>query len=244
MTQSLRPHRAMVLAAGLGTRMRPLTLYRPKPLVEVAGKVLLAHVLDPLLEASLDRIVINAHHLAPQIHAWVDALASPHLIVSDESALLLDSGGGIKKALPLLGSDPFYVLNADSFFVETQARNLDRLAAFWDPARMDILLLLATFEQATGFDGAGDFTMDAQGRLTFRGDEPKAPFIYAGCAIVKPDLFADQPDGPFSLSVLFRQAAAHNRLFGLPLHGAWLHVGTVAAITEAEHVLKSLGGDA
>jgi MurNAc alpha-1-phosphate uridylyltransferase len=239
MMQPPAPQRAMVLAAGLGTRMRPLTLHRPKPLVEVAGKPLLSYVLAPLFAASLERIVINAHHLAAQIHDWVAALGSPHVVVSDESTLLLDSGGGIKKALPLLGPAPFYVLNADSFFLDTQTRNLDRMAQAWDPARMDCLLLLSTFEQATGFDGAGDFMMDTEGRLAFRGDHPQAPFIYAGCAILKPDLFKDQPEGPFSLSVVFRQAAARHRLFGLPLKGHWLHVGTVEAISAAEAVLQT-----
>ena len=240
MTQHAVPRSAMVLAAGLGTRMRPLTLHTPKPLVEVAGQPLIAHVLAPVFKAPLDRIVINAHHLAGQIHDWVAQCASPRLIVSDESACLMDSGGGIKKALPLLGTDPFYVLNADSFWVERETDNLSRMAQVWDPELMDLLLLLATPDQATGYDGAGDFFMDAHNRLQFRGTHPSAPLIYAGCAIVKADLFSSMPDDPFSLSVLFRQAAEKGRLCGLVLDGAWMHVGTVAAIAETEKHLHDL----
>lgn len=240
MSKAGHPQTAMVLAAGLGTRMRPLTLTTPKPLVRVAGQPLLTHVLHPLLGAALSRIVINAHHLADQMQAYVEALANPSVVVSDESETLLDSGGGIKKALPLLGSDPFYVLNADSFWVDGTEPNVQRLAKHWNPARMDILLLLATRDQSSGYEGAGDFTMTLDGCLNFRGDAPAAPYIYAGCGILKPDLFAHTPDGPFSLSMLFRQAASQNRLCGLVLDGAWMHVGTVAAITETEQRLKTL----
>jgi len=241
MSKAGHPQSAMVLAAGLGTRMRPLTLTTPKPLVRVAGKPLLTHVLHPLFGATLSRIVINAHHLSDQMQAYIKALGNPSVVLSDESEALLDSGGGIKKALPLLGPDPFYVLNADSFWIDGPDPNIKRLADQWDPARMDILLLLATRNQSTGYDGAGDFTMTPDGSLRFRGDEPTAPYIYAGCGILKPGLFEHKPDGPFSLSLLFRQAAAENRLCGLVLDGAWMHVGTVAAITETEQRLKSLG---
>ena len=161
-------------------------------------------------------------------------------MLSDESACLLDSGGGIKKALPLLGSDPFYILNADSFWIDGAQANLQRLADFWSPDRMDILLVLATPPQATGFEGAGDFTMEPDGRLVFRGNKDAAPFIYAGCGIIKPDLFNNTPDGPFSLSTLFRNAAANGRLFGLALDGLWMHVGTMAAITETEQRLRTM----
>lgn len=244
MSKAGRPQKAMVLAAGLGTRMRPLTLTTPKPLVNVAGEALLTHVLHPLFGAVLSRIVINAHHLADQMQAYVKALANPCVVLSDESDQLLDSGGGIKKALPLLGPDPFYVLNADSFWIDGSEPNMQRLADYWDPARMDILLLLATRDQSTGYDGAGDFTMSPEGYLHFRGDEPRAPYIYAGCGILKPSLFEHTPDGPFSLSRLFRHAASQNRLCGLVLDGAWMHVGTVAAITETEQRLKTLNASA
>ena len=239
MKRTGNPHTAMVLAAGLGTRMRPLTLTMPKPLVPVAGKPLLAHVLKPLFDAQLARIVINAHHLSEQIHSYVESLAAPSIMLSDESDCLLDSGGGIKKALPLLGADPFYILNADSFWVDGPHANLHRLADRWNPAAMDILLLLATPPQATGYDGAGDFTMAPDGRLTFRDKNSTAPFIYAGCGILKPDLFDNTPDGPFSLSTLFRQAATNGRLFGLGLDGLWMHVGTITAIDDTERRLRS-----
>jgi N-acetyl-alpha-D-muramate 1-phosphate uridylyltransferase len=237
MTGANTPAAAMVLAAGLGTRMRPLTLKMPKPLVPVANKPLLDYVLKPLLQAQLKTIVINTHHFADQMHTYVKSLAEPSITVSDESEALLDSGGGIKKALPLLGSEPFYILNADSFWIEKTPSNLQRLADFWDPHRMDLLLLLATPSQATGYDGAGDFERGDDNRLQFRHPETTAPFIYAGCGLMKPELFHQTPDGPFSLSTLFRQAAADGTLFGLELNGAWMHVGTVAAIAETEQRL-------
>ena len=239
MSHSQHPHSAMVLAAGLGTRMRPLTLTTPKPLVPVADKPLLAHVLRPLFEARLPRIVINVHHLAEQMHAYIESLAAPSVLVSDESDALLDSGGGIKKALPLLGADPFYILNADSFWLDGPHANLQRLAEHWQPAAMDLLLLIATPSQATGYDGSGDFTMTQDGRLTFRDKNHTAPFIYAGCGIIKADLFDAMPDSPFSLSLLFRQAASRGRLYGLVLDGLWMHVGTIPAIAEAEQRLHA-----
>lgn len=232
------PRHAMVLAAGLGTRMRPLTLHMPKPLVPVAGKPLLSYVLHPLLRASLTRIVINAHHCADQMLAYVKNLNNPILHLSDESAQLMDSGGGVKKALPLLGQDPFYCLNADSFWIDGHQNNLSILAQHWCPQSMDILLLLATMPQATGYDGAGDFDKDQQGRLTFRGDKDKAPFIYAGCSILKPTLFDNTPETPFSLSTLFQKAEAQGRLFGIQLDGLWMHVGTVAAIADTETQMR------
>ena len=237
MSQKSQPSAAMVLAAGLGTRMRPLTLHMPKPLVPVAGKPLLHYVLQPLLREGLENIIINTHHCAEQMHAYVKNLGEPSIGLSDESACLLDSGGGIKKALPLLGSEAFYVLNADSFWIDGSHSNLQRLVEFWDPQRMDILLMLAAPSQATGYDGAGDFEMGDGNILHFRQPDRTAPFIYAGCGILKPALFDGTPDGPFSLSTLFREAASNKSLFGLVLDGLWMHVGTVSAIAEAEKCL-------
>jgi MurNAc alpha-1-phosphate uridylyltransferase len=228
------PARAMVLAAGLGTRMRPITERIPKPLVRVAGKTLIDHILDPLAGIGVDLAVVNVHHLADQLVAHLAGRRHPRIVVSDERDLLLDSGGGVRKALPHLGSAPFFVLNADSFWIDGPRSNLARLAEQFDPARHDVLLLVAPTAASTGYDGIGDFQMDAEGRLRRRVEREVAPFVYAGVAILKPELFADTPDGPFSLNLIFNRAAAAGRLHGLRLDGLWLHVGTPEAIGLAE----------
>lgn len=228
------PARAMVLAAGLGTRMRPITERIPKPLVRVAGKTLLDHNLDPLAEAGVDLAVVNVHHLADQMIAHLAERRRPRIVISDERELLLDSGGGVKKALPHLGTAPFFVLNADSFWIDGPIANLVRLAGHFDPALHDVLLLVASTAASTGYDGIGDFQMDAQGRLRRRVEREVVPFVYAGVAILKPELFADTPDGPFTLNLIFNRAAAAGRLHGLRLDGLWLHVGTPEAIGLAE----------
>lgn len=232
---------AFVLAAGLGTRMRPVTDTKPKPLVEVAGKPLLDHALDRAAEAGLTEAVVNVHWLAEQIEAHLARrTGAPRITVSDEREALLETGGGIRKALPLLGSAPFVVLNSDSFWLEGPAPNLSRLIAAWDGSRMDALLLVAPTTTSLGYEGAGDFVMEADGRLERRGERKVAPFIYAGVAILKPALFADSPEGAFSLNRLFDKAIASERLFGMRLDGQWLHVGTPEAIRAAEErVLQS-----
>lgn len=224
----------MVLAAGLGLRMRPLTDSMPKPLVPVAGKPLITHLLELLTRAQLQRVVINAHYLADQIKQFATEYTDTPLTISDESDRLLDSGGGVKKALPHLGTDPFFVLNADSFWIDGPRSNLRRLAEAWNPAHMDILLLVASGTQVTGYSGPGDFVMDPIGRLTRRPERMLAPFVYAGVAIMRSTLFADTPDDPFSLNLLFNRAIAEHRLFGLRLDGEWLHVGSPDAIKAAE----------
>jgi MurNAc alpha-1-phosphate uridylyltransferase len=224
----------MVLAAGLGTRMRPLTLTTPKPLVAVAGRTLIDHVLDPLAEAGVELAVVNVHHLADQVEKHLAGRSRPRIVISDERESLLDSGGGVKKALPQLGREPFFVLNADSFWIDGPRSNLRGMAEAFDPARMDILLLVAATATATGFDGPGDFLMDAEGRLERRHERLVAPFVYAGVAIMKPELFEGAPEGPFSLNRLFDKAIAAGRLFGVRLDGLWLHVGTPDSIAAAE----------
>jgi len=230
----------MVLAAGLGTRMRPITDTLPKPLVRVAGRTMLDHALDRLAEAGIARAVVNVHHLADQIEAHLAARdGAPEITVSDERDALLETGGGIRRALPLLGVAPFLAMNADTLWIERERANLRRLIEAYDPASMDILLLLAPVDTAVGYDGQGDFLMDAQepekpGRLTRRGTQPSAPFVYAGAGIFHAGLFADTPEGAFSLNLLFDRAIAAGRLHGLRLDGAWLHVGTPDAIAEAE----------
>jgi N-acetyl-alpha-D-muramate 1-phosphate uridylyltransferase len=231
---SMPIRRAMVLAAGLGQRMRPITDTLPKPLVRIGGKAMLDHALDRLAEAGVAEAVVNVHHLAGQIEAHVAGRTHPRVKISDERALLLETGGGVRKALPLLGTTPFFHVNSDSLWAESGISNLKAMAAAWNPAAMDMLLLLAEREGSVGFDGKGDFFRDGDGLLTRRGTATSAPYVYAGVAIMKPDLFADTPEGPFSLNLLFDRAIAAERLHGLVLRGRWLHVGTPEAIAPAE----------
>ena len=226
--------RAMVLAAGLGKRMRPLTDTLPKPLVPVAGKALIDHVLDKLADAGVTQAVVNVHHRADQIEAHVKGRARPRIVISDERGELLDTGGGIVKALPRLGTAPFFHMNSDTVWIEGVTPNLSRLAAQFDAARMDILLLLASTATSIGYDGRGDFNMAPDGRLSRRAERQVAPFVYAGAAILNPAIFADAPTGAFSLNRLFDRAADAGRLHGLRLDGTWMHVGTPEAIKAAE----------
>ena len=232
------PSAGMVLAAGLGSRMRPITETLPKPLVKVHGKTLLDHGLDMLEKSGVGKAIVNVHHHADQVESHIKSRSDfEKIIVSDERSGLLDSGGGVKKALPLLGDNPFYVLNADSFWIEGCQPNLARMAECWDPEKMDVLLLLAGIANAVGFTSKGDFHMDAEGRLVRRNELEVASFAYAGAAILKPELFDGTPDGPFSLNHIFDEALENERMFGLRLEGLWLHVGTPEAIKEAEEAI-------
>lgn len=235
MAQALR--KAMILAAGLGTRMRPLTDTLPKPLVKVDGTALIDHLIAPLAEAGVTEIVVNVHHLADLMERHLATRTHPRIQISDERAALLDSGGGVKKALPKLGGDAFYICNADSFWIDGPRPNLARMADAWDPGTMDMLLLVAPTSASTGYDGRGDFFMTADGVLTRRGEKLVAPFVYAGVIITSAAMFADTPEGPFSLNLLFDRALARKRLRGLRLDGQWLHVGTPDAIAKAEDKL-------
>jgi MurNAc alpha-1-phosphate uridylyltransferase len=231
------PHHAMVLAAGLGNRMRPVTDTMPKPLVKVFGKTLLDYGLDALERAGTGNAVVNVHYLAEQIETHLADREQPAISVSDERGKLLDSGGGVKNALPTLGKDPFYVVNADSFWLEGTRPNLDLLADGWDSDKMDILLLLSCMTNAIGYQGSGDFDMDPGGRLSRRAERKIAPFAYSGAAIMHPRIFADTPEEPFSLNLLFDRAIESERLFGIRMEGLWLHVGTPEAIGEAESAI-------
>ena len=233
------PRSAMVLAAGLGKRMQPITLTRPKPLVEVNGKTLLDYGLDALERADVETIVVNVHYLADQIENHVAARCGDSARISDERANLLDSGGGIKHALDKLPGDSFYLLNADSFWIEGARPNLLRMADIWDPEKMDFLLLLASMKSAVGFNTKGDFNMDSDGLLERRRENEVAPFAYAGAAIINRSVFDGAPDGAFSINMLFDQALEKGRLFGLRLEGLWLHVGTPEAIQEAEEAITN-----
>jgi MurNAc alpha-1-phosphate uridylyltransferase len=225
--------RAMVLAAGLGTRMRPLTDTVPKPLVQVAGKALLDHVLDRLADAGVETAVVNVHHMADQIEHHLKTRTRPRIEISDERGELLDTGGGVVKALPQLGNAPFFHMNSDTLWIEGVTANLPRLAAEFD-ARMDILLLLASTTASIGYEGRGDFVMAPDGRLSRRPEREVAPFVYAGAAMLSPVQFAGAPTGKFSLNRMFDRAIEAGRLYGLRLEGTWMHVGTPAAIKAAE----------
>lgn len=230
------PRTAMVLAAGLGTRMRPLTDDRPKALVEVGGRALIDHVLDRLVEAGVETAVVNVHWFADRLEAHLAARGrGPDIAISDERAELLETGGGLKKAHPLLGNAPVFVANIDSVWMDrSDAPWADALVRLWDPVKMDACLLLATREGAIGFEGDGDFFLADDGRLTFRGEAPSAPFAYMGVHITRPDYADGGPDGPFSLSPLWRASAAAGRLYGCVLDGDWMHVGDPQARDEAE----------
>ena len=232
------PEVAMVLAAGLGKRMRPITDTMPKPLVPIAGVTLLDRGLDMLADAGVQRAIVNVHYLPQQIVDHVAPRTRPAITISDERAGLLDSAGGIVKALPHLGSKPFYILNADTFWIDAPGvSNLERLALAWDASRMDILLMLARLDQATGHSGGVDFIVDADGRLTRAAKAPKDVSngaIYAGAAIVDPRLFAGAGPEPHSLNRYFDAAISQGRLFGMVIDGHWITVGTPDAIPLAE----------
>jgi N-acetyl-alpha-D-muramate 1-phosphate uridylyltransferase len=229
---------AMILAAGFGLRMRPLTLTTPKPLIEVGGKSLIDHGMDRLRAARVSKAVVNVHYLAKQLEDWGRRQTSPVVEISDERAEILDTGGGIVLALPKLGSAPFFVLNSDSFWLDQGEPALDRLRARWDDHAMDCLLLLTPLPQTVGYDGAGDFTMDTHGRLRRLKDSPGEALAYSGGYLVHPRLFADAPGGKFSMNLLWDRAIAKGRLFGIRHGGRWLHVGTPDAIALAEAALK------
>ncbi|MEW6257161.1 MAG: nucleotidyltransferase family protein [Pseudomonadota bacterium] len=230
----------MVLAAGLGTRMRPLTDTRPKPLVEVEGRPLIDHVLDRLADAGVTEAVVNIHHHADLLEQHLGTRnGAPRIHVSDERGVLLETGGGTRRALPLLGDAPFIAINSDTIWIEGYRPNLIRLMERFDPEHMDCLLLVAATALSVGYDGTGDFLMDGDGRLARRPERLVSPFVYAGAGVFSPRLFADTPEGPFSLNRLFDRAAEAGRLFGLRLEGVWMHVGTPGAIAEAEAAIRA-----
>ena len=236
---SFKPTTAMVLAAGLGKRMRPITSTIPKPLVEVRGRALIDYGLDALVRNGVTKVVVNVHYLPELMKAHLRKRKDVEIVVSDERDNLLDSGGGIVKALPELGAQPFYVINSDTFWIDGYRDNLDLMADLWDPARMDVSLLIAEMRQATGYDGRGDFAMDPEGRLARVAERDMSPFIYAGAAIIKPEMFAGMKPEKFSLNRIFDNAIEAERLYGVRLGGLWITVGTPAALAEAEAAFQS-----
>jgi len=231
------PTAAMIFAAGLGTRMRPFTDSVPKPLARVAGKALIDYALDDFAQAGVTRAIVNVHHLADQIEAHLAARTSPRVVISDERALLLDQGGGIKKALPQFEGKPFFICNTDAFWNDAGAANLLALAGAWDAEKMDVALLLAPTTGSVGVDWDGDFELDAEGRVS---QPPGARrYVYSGVGIIKPELFSGVGEDVFKLAPFFFNAVRQGRLFGVAAQGLWLHVGTVAAIAEAEKAVAA-----
>ncbi len=231
---SVHPKTAMILAAGLGTRMRPLTDHTPKPLLKVANKRIIDYGLNHLNAAGVETAVVNKHYLPDQIEAWAKQISSPKIVISDETDQVLETGGGVKRALPVLGTEPFYVLNSDCFWTDHGTPALERLAQSWDNAIMDCLLLLCDPKHTTGYDGSGDFVMDAEGRLK---RQTQNGLCFIGAYLVHPRLFENAPAGRFSMNVLWNEAIANQRLFGISHQGHWLHVGTPDAIKAAEDYL-------
>jgi N-acetyl-alpha-D-muramate 1-phosphate uridylyltransferase len=232
-----KPTTAMVFAAGFGNRMQPITATIPKALVSIGGRPLIDHMLDRLVGVNVDCAVVNVHYLADQIEAHLSHRRRPAIIISDERSMLLDQGGGIKRALPFLGLESFFICNTDAVWIEGPQSNMAQLAAVWDPARMDILLLVATTAASVGVDWPGDFTMAADGRLARREERTVAPFVYAGVGILKTELFRSVSKDVFRLAPFFFAAAERGRLFGHRLEGIWLHVGTPQAVQEAEEAM-------
>jgi len=233
-----KPTKAMVLAAGFGKRMRPLTDTTPKPLVPLLGKPLIDWVMDRLNVGGIQSYVVNAHYLGEQIKA--------HFTGRDDVALspeqeILDTGGGVKKALPLLNADSFVVANADSVWLDGDRPAVSRLLDAWDPAVMDVLLLLTPASTAHGYDGPGDFFLEADGHARRRKDGETAPYVFAGVHVLAAHLFDDSPDGFFSLNILFDRAEQEGRLFAIPHDGQWYHIGTPESLASAQNVIRQTG---
>lgn len=236
------PKAAMILAAGLGIRMRPLTDDRPKPLIEIRGRALLDYAIDRLVDAGVETVVVNVHYKAEMIEEHLARRRDARFIISDERNRLMDTGGGVVKALPHLGPRPFLTHNSDFIWREDGPRsNLTRLIESFDPDRMDACMLLVPRERTLGLSGPGDFFLGDDGRLRRRGDSPTCPYYWNGVQMVHPRLFADPPEGPFSTNILWDRAIAKGRLFGLELMGQGLHVGTPEAVGETERYLDRFG---
>lgn len=234
--------RAMIMAAGLGTRMRPLTDDRPKPLITVRGKPLIDHALDRLVAAGVEMAVVNLHYKADMLRAYLDKRRDIEIRYSSEDDALLDTGGGVVKALPHFQNEPFFILNSDSIWVEGYSSALPTMMRLWDDSRMDALLLLAAMVSALGYEGwRGDFRLSATGHVSRVPDRIVSPFAFPGVQLVHPRLFADPPAPAFSTNVMWNRAIAQERLFGARLDGVWLHVGSPEARDDAEAFLARLG---
>ena len=231
---------AMVLAAGLGTRMTPANGTLPKPLVQLRGEALIDRVLDRLAEAGIKRAVVNVHHKADLIEAHVKSRKAPRIVISDERSGKLDTGGGVKRALPRLGPGAFLIHNSDSVWIEGVGSNLTRLMSTWDETRMDCLLMLAVASGSHGYQGRGDFALQPDGRVRRRKLEQEiVPFAFTGVSVAHPRLFEDSPEGAFSLNVVWSRAIAAGRAYGMRMDGSWMHVGSPDALAQAEQCLEN-----
>ena len=229
---------AMAMAAGRGTRMRPLTDDRPKAMVEVCGRTLIDWTLDKFAEAGVAHAVVNVHHYADMLEAHISGRDAPPVTISDERETLLETGGGLVKAAPLLGEDPVFVANSDSVWIdEGDEPELSRLAAGFDPETMDFLLLFAPVERQLGYAGKGDFLLHEDGRIERRGERESAPFAYAGVQVMHPRILKGEPEAVFSTNTLWDKALKNARVFGLPMESYWMHVGDPDAKTLAENRL-------
>lgn len=234
-----RPKKAMMMAAGIGKRMRPLTATTPKPLIEVNGKALIDHGMDRLAAAGVETCVVNVHYLADLVEVHVRRRDDMDILISDERKQLLETGGGIKKALPLLGNEPFFQVNSDTaYWIEGVKPNLEHMIEAWDESKMDILLLMSETVNAVAYEGRGDFDFGKDGKLTRRKEREVTAFAYAGAAILHPRIFENAPEGSFSMNTLFDKAIEEGRLYGTLMEGIWLHVGTPEAIRAAEYAVR------
>ena len=234
------PSTAMVMAAGKGTRMRPLTATRPKPLVEVAGETLLDHVLDHLRDAGVGRIVVNVHYLADAIEAHLKRKARDlEVHISDERGALLETGGGLMRAKPLLGDEPFLCVNTDNVWLDGPVNSIRLMASQWNPEKMDVLMLMVPLARATNHNGKGDFHMDPLGRLSRRKHGRVAPYVWTGIQIIAPHILQDPPGEAFSTNIFWDRAVAEGRLYGVVHPGLWFDVGTPGAIPVTEAALET-----
>jgi MurNAc alpha-1-phosphate uridylyltransferase len=231
---------AMVLSAGLGTRMAPANNVLPKPLIQLGGKALIDHVLDRHVDAGIVRAVVNVHHKADLIEAHLRRRCMPTIEISDERDRLLDTGGGVKRALPRLGAGPFLIHNSDSVWIEGVGSNLAGLFEAWEDERMDCLLLLALASQSLGYQGSGDFAFETDGRVRRRVEQEMVPFAFTGVSLAHPRLFDRSSEGAFSLNAVWDTAIAAGRAFGLRMEGTWMHVGTPEALAQAEQRLAEV----
>ena len=234
------PHTAMIMAAGLGKRMRPLTATKPKPLIEVGGKALLDHVLEKLRVAGVKKVVVNVHYLADALEAHLATRTHGlEVVITDERDLLLETGGGLVKAEPWIECDPFLSLNSDNLWIDGPADTIKLLASQWDGSKMDALLLLVPQARALNPRGMGDFHMDRAGRIRCRERSHVAPFVFTGIQMISKRLLRDAPDGPFSTNVLWDRAIEEGRAFGAVHQGLWFDVGTPQSIPMTEAALEN-----
>ena len=234
----MRPKNAMILAAGFGKRLRPITNKTPKPMLEVAGRTLLDHSIDHLAASGIEKVVINIHHLGSLIEQHISRRTDVEIVISNESDEILETGGGVAKALPLLGEDPFFVINGDVLWLDGPTPALRRLARTWDQSRMDVLLLLHSTVEAYGYDGSGDFFADPEGTLIRRPEREVSPYLFAGVQILQAKSFTETPVGSFSLNLIYDQAIEEGRLFGSVHDGDWFHIGTAGGLSEAEEYFR------